>query len=370
MKKLLLTSTLLAGLANAQFDNVGTSAANFLKIGVGSRAEGMGGAYTAQVSDATAMYWNPSGLAHIKQPQVVFNYFDWVADMKYSYMGVTIPAGRTGTFGLSFIYFDMGEMIKTTELEPEGEGTFNASDLAIGFAYGTNISDRFVVGIQAKLIRETISFSNASAFAVDVGSQYLTDFYGLRIGMSVSNFGTKMRLYGTDNKVDVDAYEDLDANPDVVAHLNTDDWSLPMAFRFGLSMTPVGKEGIIKQDLAEVTVNWEYFDPRDFNPYYVLGFEAKVMDMLYLRTGYQFKFRRFSESLDDNSSDEDFQSALDDENGNGYACKDACRFFAFCHGPIRRCTAIYYLYIILNNIINALKAFARRPFLFKSILLK
>ncbi len=281
MKKLLLTSTLLAGLANAQFDNVGTSAANFLKIGVGSRAEGMGGAYTAQVSDATAMYWNPSGLAHIKQPQVVFNYFDWVADMKYSYMGVTIPAGRTGTFGY--------------------------------------ISDRFVVGIQAKLIRETISFSNASAFAVDVGSQYLTDFYGLRIGMSVSNFGTKMRLYGTDNKVDVDAYEDLDANPDVVAHLNTDDWSLPMAFRFGLSMTPVGKEGIIKQDLAEVTVNWEYFDPRDFNPYYVLGFEAKVMDMLYLRTGYQFKFRRFSESLDDNSSDEDFQSALDDENGNGYA---------------------------------------------------
>ena len=319
MKKILLTSALLVGLASAQFDNVGTSAANFLKIGVGSRAEGMGGAYTAQVADATALYWNPSGLAHIQQPQIVFNYFDWVADMQYSYMGLAIPAGKLGTFGMSFIYFDMGEMVKTTEFEPVGEGTFSASDFAIGFGYGTNISDRFVVGVQAKLIRETISFSSASAFAIDAGSQYLTNFYGLRIGMSVTNFGTKMRLYGTDNKVDVDAYEDLDGNPDVVAHLNTDDWSIPMAFRFGMSMTPIGKDGIIKQDMAEVTVNLEYFDPRDYNPYYILGAETKVMDLLYLRGGYQFKYLRYSEDLDDNSSDEDFQSAVDDENGHGYA---------------------------------------------------
>ena len=132
---------------------------NFLKIGVGSRAEGMGGAFTAQVSDATALYWNPAGLAHIKQPQVVFNYFDWVADMQYNYLGLAIPAGRRGTFGMSLIYFNMGDMIKTTELSPYGdEGTFNASDFAVGLGYGINVSDRFVVGVQAKLIRETISF--------------------------------------------------------------------------------------------------------------------------------------------------------------------------------------------------------------------
>ncbi len=319
MKKLILISALLVGMASAQFDNVGTSAANFLKIGVGSRAEGMGGAFTAQVSDATALYWNPAGLAHIKQPQMVFNYFNWIADMQYNYLGLAIPAGRRGTFGMSLIYFDMGDMIKTTELSPYGdEGTFNASDFAVGLGYGTNISDRFAVGVQVKLIRETISFSSASAFAVDAGSQYLTNFYGLRIGMSVSNFGTKMRLYGTDNKVDVDAYEDLDANPDIVAHLNTSDWSLPMAFRFGMSITPIGKEGIIKQDLAEVTVNWEYFDPRDYNPYYILGSEAKVMDVFYLRSGLQFKFMKFSDDLSDETSSEDFQAALDAEKGFGY----------------------------------------------------
>jgi len=319
MKKILLTSILLISIASAQFDNVGTSAANFLKIGVGSRAEGMGGAYSAQVADASALYWNPSGIAHIKTPQVVFSSFKWIegTDMQHSFLAAAIPSGR-GTIGLSLVYFDMGEMIKTTEHAPEGEGTFTASDFAIGLGYGTKISDRFAVGMQAKLIKETISFSSATAFAVDAGTQYVTNFYGLRIGMAVTNFGTKMRLYGTDNKVDVDAYEDLDANPDVVAHLNTDDWSIPMAFRFGLSMTPIGKNGFIKLDLAEVTVNWEYFDPRDYNPYYILGFESKVMDVLYIRSGIQYKFMQFSDELTDETDDAEFQDAIDSEDGFGY----------------------------------------------------
>jgi len=319
MKKILFISTLLVGMASAQFDNVGTSAANFLKIGVGSRAEGMGGAYTAQVADASALYWNPSGIAHIKSPQVQFSYFNWVADMKHSYLAAAIPVGNLGTVGINIVYFDMGEMTKTTELSPGGEGSFTASDFAIGIGYGTKISDRFAVGGQAKIIKETISFSSASAFAVDVGSQYVTNFYGLSIGMAVANFGTKMRLYGTDNKVDVDAYEDLGTNPDVVAHLNTDEWSLPMTFRFGLSMTPVGKNGFISQELAEVTVNFEYSDPRDYNPYYVIGTEAKILNAFYLRMGMQFKFMQFSDDLSDETDTSKYQDAIDSEDGFGYA---------------------------------------------------
>ena len=56
----------------AQFDNTGTSVANFLKIGVGGRGEAMGGAFTALTDDATSLYWNPSGISRMENSEAVF----------------------------------------------------------------------------------------------------------------------------------------------------------------------------------------------------------------------------------------------------------------------------------------------------------
>ena len=83
-------------------------------------------------------------------------------------------------------------------------------------------------------------------------------------------------------------------------------------------MTPIGKNEFIKQDLAEVTVNWEYFDPRDYNPYYILGVEAKVLNAFYIRSGMQFKFMQFSDDLSDETDNSNFQDALKSEDGFGY----------------------------------------------------
>ena len=41
---------------------VGTTAAQFIKLGVGARAIGMGGTFVAEASDLSALYWNPAGL--------------------------------------------------------------------------------------------------------------------------------------------------------------------------------------------------------------------------------------------------------------------------------------------------------------------
>ena len=197
----------------AQFDNAGTSAANFLKIGVGSRGMALGGAFTANVQDPSALHWNPAGIAHAKDIQVLLSQYNWIADMKHSYFGLVIPVGSIGNLGISLNNLDMGEMKKTTEFEQDSKVVFRASDIALGLGFGKQISDRFSVGLHGKIIRETISFSNATAFGIDVGSQYETDFSGLTIGLAITNFGTKMNLEGTDLKVDTDHYEDKDANP-------------------------------------------------------------------------------------------------------------------------------------------------------------
>jgi len=44
----------------------GTATAQFLKLGVGARADGMGGAYSAVADEATALYWNPAALTRIR----------------------------------------------------------------------------------------------------------------------------------------------------------------------------------------------------------------------------------------------------------------------------------------------------------------
>ena len=47
----------------ANVSKTGTSAANFLRIGIGARALAMGGAFVAVADDPTAAYWNVAGLA-------------------------------------------------------------------------------------------------------------------------------------------------------------------------------------------------------------------------------------------------------------------------------------------------------------------
>lgn len=295
---------------SAQFDNSGTSAANFLKIGVGGRAAAMGGAIVGNIDGPNSMFWNPAGIANASGVEFSINQNDWILDLKHSYFAVVFPGGQIGHIGFSVNYLDMGRMSRTTEFEPEGTGTtFTASDIAIGFTYAKKMSDRFNAGLQLKIVQESISFTSASAIAVDAGSQYITRFSGLKIGMSITNFGTKMRLNGTDQKVDVDAYEDLDGNPNVIANLRTEDWPLPMAFRVGLSIKPVGPESMFKSNKMQVTINTDYYDSRDLNPCYLVGLEFEIANLVYLRTGFRHEYSQFSNSIDDTNIDKKGESS-------------------------------------------------------------
>jgi threonine dehydratase len=49
------------------FEKVGTFDGQFLKIGVGARAEGMGGAFVAVADDPSAVFWNPAGIARLEE---------------------------------------------------------------------------------------------------------------------------------------------------------------------------------------------------------------------------------------------------------------------------------------------------------------
>jgi hypothetical protein len=88
---LLLLPVVLVGQAK-----VGTAGAQFLKLGVGARANGMGDAFVAVSNDATAMYYNPAGLTQLYDREIIFTHVDYPAEIAYEFVGLAYPLYRVG----------------------------------------------------------------------------------------------------------------------------------------------------------------------------------------------------------------------------------------------------------------------------------
>lgn len=286
MKKFeIITILLLIALSNfaiAQFDNVGTSAAAFLKIPVDPRGASLSNAVVANANDPSAVYWNPAGLSQMKRTEVMFANTDWIADLNVSFLGVGVPLGNLGAIGVGITYLSMGDMPITTWLDTEGASgqTFSAYDACFAVAYARKLTDKFSIGLSVKYVTETISHSTASAFALDIGTLYDTGFRGLKVGMSFTNFGTKMRLEGRDLIIKVDPYPTAGSNPtDVIANLKTEEWSLPLTFQMGMSFN------LVESEAFRVTFNADYRDERDYRALGLVGGEFAFKEMFFVRVG-------------------------------------------------------------------------------------
>jgi len=224
----------------AQVTKVGTTAATFLSIPVGARALGMGGAFVGLADDASAMYWNPGGIARLAQNEALFVHANWIADISFNYGGVVLPVQDIGTFGLNFTSLTMADMERTTEELPEGTGTtFSAGSFAVGLTYARNLTDWFSIGGNVKFIDEHIWNESAIGFALDVGTLLTTPFPGLKFGAGISNFGTKMHMTGDDLLVLKPISSNAGANQSINAVLSTDQFDLPLTLRIGFAYQPL-----------------------------------------------------------------------------------------------------------------------------------
>ena len=115
------------------FSKVGTAAAQFLKIGVGARAMGLGGTFTAIANDVSTIYWNPAGITNLKTTSIGFTHTQWFADISHDFAGVTIPISSSDFLAVQATSLNTGEQEITTVTQPNGTGVlYNVRDLAIG----------------------------------------------------------------------------------------------------------------------------------------------------------------------------------------------------------------------------------------------
>jgi long-subunit fatty acid transport protein len=283
-----LALALMAGLlimpAMAQkVTKVGTTAAKFLSIPVGARALGMGGAFVGVANDASAMYWNPAGMARATQAEVQLNHAAWLADIDFNWGGVLLPVGDFGTVGVSATALSMAEMERTTEEQPEGTGqTFSAGSFALGISYAKNLTDWFSIGGTVRYVNEHIWNSNATGFAVDIGTMFTTPFDGLTFGAGISNFGTKLKMSGDDMLVQKDISPNNGNNANVNASLSTESFDLPLTLRIGVAYQPIADEDqslILAVDAAHPNDNAENVS---------VGFEYSALQrILSIRAGYK-----------------------------------------------------------------------------------
>ncbi len=285
----LLITLVAAGPAMAT-TKVGTSAAQFLKIGVGCRAAALGGAYVAIADDAAALFWNPAGLASLTGNEIILMHAKWLASTNFNFGGVVVHVGNN-TLGASLTALDYGEWEVTTVDKPEGTGEImGASDFALAASYARSLTDRFSFGFNVKYIQQNIWHMNSSSFAFDVGTLYITRFKGMRIGMSMANFGNKMKMEGKDNAVFHDVDPGLPGNNEAVgAYLDTHAWDLPLNFRVGVAMDLLSGEPL------RWTVALDALHPNDNNEAINLGSEVMWNDLIALRGGYKALGRDDSE---------------------------------------------------------------------------
>jgi hypothetical protein len=282
---------------------VGTTTANFLEYGFGSAGNAMGDAYVSMANDLSSIYWNPAGLADMNQSEAMFMYQPWLVDINTSFAATGIVLPKMGTLALGIISANYGEMDVTTLAMQEGTGEkFSSNDFAAIFSYGRKLSTWFSLGTSAKFISSSIMHTKASAFAVDFGVIINTHFFspdgergnGLNIGMSVSNYGTRMKYDGVDLINPIDILPEEEGNfRDVPGQFRMQEWELPLIFRVGISMNPFVTER------QKLTVAIDALHPNNNNESVNTGMEYTLklttVSKIFLRGGYKALFMEESQ---------------------------------------------------------------------------
>lgn len=217
----------------------GGTAGEFLLLGAGARGAALGGSFAALVTDVTALYYNPGGLAQMTRPQAMVSSYSYVADTRYTWAGVGFPfAGGVRSIGLSLGTFGFADQPIYTIDNPDGDGrTYAVAQTFVGLTYGQNFSDRFAAGLTLKYIRDDLGDVAGSTVAVDFGTSFHASIGDrpIRAAFVLSNLGGNIQHDGPGLDAGSTREPPL-GTPNIPqeeqpARLRTSPWGLPVLFR-------------------------------------------------------------------------------------------------------------------------------------------
>jgi hypothetical protein len=255
--KLLIFLILIIGISRSLFsqEEEGTSAPKysneFLQIGVGARALGLGNSLVAGVDDVTAGYWNPAGLTQVENglefSLMHSEYFAGIA--KYDYLGIAHNIDENSGIGFTALRFGVDDIPNTTQLiNNEGQidydriTLFTAADYAFLFSYARVLPiEGLSLGGTAKIVhRRAGDFARSWGFGFDLGAQYRPN--------DTWSFGAMLRdIPSTFNSwifnLDADMQEVFIETGNEIPE-NGLEWTLPRLILAGRGYFNIGQKGI------------------------------------------------------------------------------------------------------------------------------
>lgn len=167
---------------------------NFLKLDVDARSSSMAGSFIATENDVNTLFYNPAGIATLKNSQVSAGFFKYLLDINSGNAAFAMKYKDYGYFSAGIRYVNYGSFDKYDE-NFNNVGTFSANDLAFSLGYANVYEDKLFYGANVKLIYSGIDEYTSSGLAVDLGLLYKISDYDASLGISLLNLGTQMSSY-------------------------------------------------------------------------------------------------------------------------------------------------------------------------------
>ncbi len=184
MRKLLLAALLAWAAAPAR----AAETAAFLNIGAGARYLALGDSGAALADDASALYWNPAGLATVDKHQATASHAELSQTVRHDFLAYAQPTAW-GTFAGGFTYLSQSA-IEGRDALGHPAADFHAADAAMSLAFARK-TDWADFGGTLKAVQSHIGSAQAETVAFDFGVRKRLDAW--TVGAALRNAGPGLK---------------------------------------------------------------------------------------------------------------------------------------------------------------------------------
>src|SRR5712691_3342458 len=153
-------------------------AAEFLKIPVGARAVGMGGAFAAVANDATAPFWNPAGMVYLPYKETFLQHAEQFGSLvNHNFGSAVFPMKasdeRRSALGVALTWVGVDDIPITPRpggLRPNIDFLDNGADNALGVSYARQRGRHLAWGGTVKFVRQSLPDTIAGEHVTSFGA--------------------------------------------------------------------------------------------------------------------------------------------------------------------------------------------------------